>query len=208
MSGKELNFSRGFLIDQKAGLEEQEKIRNFISKLIKFQRKKRIGFKLTGPSRIAYLNSIFPDALFVEIVREPLANIRSLLKVHFWKEKGMNQLWWTGAYSEAEIEMAEQLKDKPELLTAIQYRKIRDITNEEVRKYGVKHLQIKYEDFVEDPRREIDKILSFTGLSQNPKIDNYLKINKIYNQNSAINNFFNEQQQSELKEILKDYINY
>lgn len=206
ITGKDIDFSRGFLIDQKASKEKAEEIRSFFSKIVKFQGRKRIGFKITGPSRISYLKSIFPDALFVEVTREPFANIRSLLKVHFWKEKGMHQLWWTGAYSEQEMKQAEDLKNNPVLLTAMQYKKVRDVTNEELTSLDVRHLKIRYEDFLANPKEKINEILLFTGLKPSKMINKYLQKNQIFDQNRDSKLFFNENEIVALNEILRDYI--
>lgn len=202
--GNEIDFSRDFLINQTASKERKEYIRNFFEKLVKYQKRKRLGFKITGPSRIEYLNSIFPDAIFIEVVREPLANIRSLLKVDFWQGKGTKQLWWKGAYTDDELKEIEKLTDFPELITAVQYKKVREITNSEVQKFGVKHLQVSYDDFVANPNKEIDRIISFANLKPSKAINSYLKNNKIHDRNTDINNFFNSEQLLKIREILKN----
>ena len=97
ITGKRINFSRGFLLNEKAAPEEAEKIRSAFTKLINYQRKERLAFKITGPSRIGYLHSVFPDAIFINIVRDAVPTIKSWLNVDFWQDKGKNQLWWVGA---------------------------------------------------------------------------------------------------------------
>lgn len=90
-----INFGRGFLLDTKASPENADYIREFFSKIVRKQGKKRLAIKITGPSRIGYLASIFPDAQFVYIRRNPIPTISSLLKVPFWKSLGYNRLWWS-----------------------------------------------------------------------------------------------------------------
>jgi len=48
--------------------------------------RKRYRFlaKITGWPRILYLSEIFPEALFVEVTRNPCAVANSLLEVYFW----------------------------------------------------------------------------------------------------------------------------
>lgn len=111
-------------MNEHAPADEKKYIRGIFEKMIKHQKRKRLSFKITGPGRIGYLHSIFPDAIFIEITREPFANIRSLLKVPFWKDRGMHQLWWRGAYSEQEQQQAVDWEDKPALLTALQYKNV------------------------------------------------------------------------------------
>jgi hypothetical protein len=186
ITGPRIDFSRGFLINDRATAEEARKIRSIFDKLLNYQCRSRLAFKITGPSRIGYLQSIFPDALFVNIVREPLPTIKSWLNVDFWQDKGKNQLWWKGAYSLEEEAWALKNSDKPELLAAMQYKKLMDITAMEIEQHKAKCLTVHYEEFVSHPFRVINEILNFVGLSQSSFIDKFLQRNKIYNQNREI----------------------
>ena len=183
ISGPRIDFSRGFLIRQKATAEEAANIRSVFTKLVSFQGRNRLSFKITGPSRICYLQSIFPDAVFINIVREPLPTIQSWLKVDFWQDKGKHQLWWTGAYTKEEEVWAAANADKPELLAAMQYRKLMDVTAAEIEECRAECLTVHYEDFVQDPVAIIDRILDFSGLRRSSLVYDYLQRNKIYNQN-------------------------
>lgn len=175
--------------------------------MIKWQKRKRLAFKITGPSRIGYLTSIFPDALFVEITREPFSNIRSLLKVPFWEERGMHQLWWRGAYTEEEQRQAIQWRDRPALITALQYKKVRDMTIMEANRSNVKFLSIAFEDFVKRPYDTIDNILSFVELNKSKAVDKYMKRNKIFDRNSNAKQYFDQHDIEKMEEILGEYCN-
>jgi hypothetical protein len=183
LTGPQINFSRGFLINDTATPEEAKKIRTAFSKLVSYQLKQRLAFKITGPSRIGYLKSIFPDAIFINVVREPLPTINSWLNVEFWQEKGKHQLWWTGAYTKEEEEWAKQNAGKPELLAAMQYKKLMDVTAMEIERHNADCLRVDYEDFVANPVSVIESITNFAGLSKSQLVDEYLQHNKIYNQN-------------------------
>lgn len=185
ITGKRIDFSRGFLLNEKATPEECERIRTAFSRLVHYQGRQRLAFKITGPSRIGYLTSIFPDAVFINIVRDAVPTIKSWLNVDFWQDKGKHQLWWEGAYSKEEEAWAKQNSDQPELLGALQYKKLMDVTNEEIRTYKVKCLTVRYEDFVQDPATEIHRIMDFADLNLSAAVENYLSKLKIYNQNAA-----------------------
>ena len=203
LTGPDIDFSRGFLLDKKASEKEAKKIRTTFSKLVAYQFKKRLSFKITGPSRIGYLTSIFPDAIFVNIVRDPLPTINSWLNVDFWQDKGKTQLWWTGAYTQREEEWATKNTDKPELLAAMQYRKLMDITAAEIQQYKVPCLEVRYENFVEDPTAVINKILDFAGLKKSKNVDAYLSATKIYNQNKKAGRQADKVEPTDLDLILK-----
>lgn len=185
ITGPRIDFSRGFLINEEATPEEAKRIRKISSKLVSYQSKERLAFKITGPSRMGYLQSIFPDALFINIVRDPLPTINSWLNVDFWQDKGKHQLWWKGAYTKKEEEWAAKNSSKPELLAAMQYRKLMDVTQMEINKNKKNCLAVRYEDFVKRPVDAINNILDFAGLTKSQQIYNYLQRNKIYNQNEA-----------------------
>jgi hypothetical protein len=206
ITGPEINFSRNFLLNQKATSRDKERIRKIFEKLVTYQNRKRLAFKITGPGRVSYLHSIFPDAIFIQINREPWANIRSLLKVPFWKERGMHQLWWQGAYSDLERQRAMDLKDRPALLTAMQYCKIRKKTVEEAEKNNVILHSFSYEDFIRNPKDVLSQILSITNLSNSPFIDKYLIRNKIFNRNISSSDFFSNEDELIMREMLKDYL--
>ena len=183
ITGNRIDFSRGFLLNEKASREDVKMIRDFFSKIVEYQGRSRLSFKITGPSRIGYLTSIFPDAIFINIVRDPFYTIQSWLKVDFWQDKGAHQLWWLGAYTKEEEAWANANAQHPFLLAALQYKKIQEITNTEIIQYQVPCMTVAYEDFVELPEKIIRDILSFSDLPPSIQIDNYLKENKIYNQN-------------------------
>jgi omega-hydroxy-beta-dihydromenaquinone-9 sulfotransferase len=211
LTGPRIDFSRGFLIHDRANTDEAKKIRSAFRKLVMYQFKRRLAFKITGPSRIGYLQSIFPDAVFINIVRDPLPTINSWLNVDFWQDKGKNQLWWKGAYTLAEEAWAIKNSDKPELLAALQYKKLMDVTAMEIEQHNAKCLAVRYEAFVANPSTVIHTILDFAGLTQSPCVDKYLQRNKIYNQNREIeknNHRSNKYESSHLEMILNGEYTY
>jgi len=174
ITGKRIDFSRGFLMNEKAMPDEINRIRSFLNKQVKYQRKKRLIMKFTGPARLEYLTSIFPDALIVNVVREPVATVRSWLEVGFWQRMGIDKLWWRGAYTPEEIAYAETIKDQPALITALQYKKLMETTQHEIDKLGLNVYECRYEDFVKDPKTFIYKMMEFMQLPPSKKVDAYL----------------------------------
>lgn len=208
ITGEQINFSRSFLLDDRASKNDSENIRAVFEKLVALQNRKRLAFKITGPSRIGYLTSIFPDAIFINITREPLPTIDSWLKVDFWQDKGKNQLWWTGAYTDEEITWAKENADKPSLLAALQYKKINDVTRDEIERFKVPCLTIRYEDFVEDAEQCIESIMRFTQLKPSVAIKRYLQQNKIYNQNKKAISGYSDEELVQINNILEGSFNY
>jgi hypothetical protein len=179
----EIDFSRGFLLDQVANEEEQRRIRSTIARLVSWQGKQRFAMKLTGPGRIGYLQSIFPDARFVNVIRDPVATVRSLLAVPFWKDLGMHRLWWTGAYSNAELNKFEAIRDDPVAATAFQLAKVLKTTQQEALRCGANLLTVHYEQFVENPSQAVQQICAFLDLSVSDNLQRKLAQTTVHDRN-------------------------
>lgn len=208
ITGPRIDFSRGFLLGEKATQEERKKIRWHLAKQVKYQGRKRLIMKFTGPARLEYLTSIFPDAIFVSIAREPIATVRSWLEVGFWQTKGINRLWWIGAYTPEEEAEAEKLKDDPALITAFQYKKLMETTEMEAKKLGVPLLETRYEEFVKDPHALIKKVMEFAELPPSKNVDRYIEEMVVSNRNvrSSKKTVFSDETKQRILEIVSPYV--
>jgi hypothetical protein len=182
VTGERIDFSRSFLLNEKATEEEREKIRTFFAKIVKFQNRKRLAIKITGPARMEYLMSIFPDAQFIDIRREPVAIIRSWMEI-YWNEQITNQLWWQGAYTEAELKKANELSSNKFLFAAFQYKKLMETTEQEIEKMHPDIYTAYYEDFVKDPKAFINKMMEFLHLEPSKLVDKFMNKLSIANRN-------------------------
>lgn len=199
LTGGEVDFSRSFLLKESLSEERVTFIREYFNAMVTFQNRKRLLFKITGPSRITFLLKIFPDAMFINLRRNTIPTISSFLKVDFWKTRGINKLWWTGVYDKKEQEWALKNSENGALLTAFQLNKIDRVTEIERKSLQPKFLEVKYEDFVADPENELKRIIDFTNLSSFD-YQKHLKKVKIYDRNKKDTDYFNE---DELKMIYK-----
>jgi hypothetical protein len=182
VTGERIDFSRNFLLNEKATDEEREKIRTFFAKIVKYQDRKRLAIKITGPARMEYLMSIFPDAQFVNIMRDPVATVRSWMEI-YWNEQITNQLWWQGAYSEAELKKANELSSNKFLFAAFQYKKLMETTEQEIEKMHPDIYTAYYEDFVKDPKAFISKMMEFLHLKPSKLVDKFMNKLSIGNRN-------------------------
>ena len=198
----DLDFSREFLTEEHLSEERIDFIRSYFNKMVVFQNKKRLTFKITGPSRISYLLQIFPDAIFINLRRKLIPTINSFLKVDFWESRGANQLWWSGVYDKDEKKWAKKNLNNPSLLTAFQLKKIIQITDMEVNKFQPRYLEVHYEDFVADPVKELKRIINFTELPPF-EITNHLKSIKIHNRNKKDSDYFKQDELENIYEIIK-----
>jgi hypothetical protein len=183
LSRDEIDFSRGFLLGDVATTDEKKKIRAAFANLVKAQGRKRLALKTTGPGRIGYLQSIFPDAIFINVIRDPAATVRSLLNVPFWKDLGMHRLWWTGAYSETEKKYYQTIRHDAKLSTGFQLEKILCTTQLEAEQCKANVVTIHYEDFVANPSVSVKQILSISGLPSSKWINRKLETTPVQNRN-------------------------
>ena len=206
ITGPRIDFSRGFLLDTKATDTERTYIRRFFAKMVKYQKRKRLAFKITGPSRMEYMMSIFPDAVFVNVQREPLGTVRSWLEVNFWQDKGKTQLWWTGAYSPEEEATAEKLATEPALITAFQYKKLSETTAYETEKMKPEIYEVHYEDFIKNPKAFIHDLMQKLHLKPSELVEDYMARVPIRNTKNSEErkSYFTDEQKRKILEIVGD----
>jgi hypothetical protein len=185
LTRKEINFSRGFLLKEIALDYEKEHIRSTFSSLISSQKRKKLAIKITGPGRISYLKSIFPDAIFINIVRDIDRTVNSFLNVPFWKDLGMNKIWWTGAYSNSDIEFYKTIQHDPKESTEFQIRKIINTTKKEAEQCNARMITIQYEDFIKNPSDVVNLILNFADLPRSSQVSHKLNHSAVHNRNTG-----------------------
>ena len=165
-------FEWNYLLNQFASESEKHRIRSIISKVLLLQNKKRFFAKLTGPPRMNFLNSIFPDAFFVHVIRDPRANVSSLLRVPFWKEGGgFQNPWWQNGLSQDLIEEWKSSQRSSVALGAIQWKNIIKIAWQEKNRIGSnKYVEIHYEDFVKNPYGALKDIFAKVELPDSNRV--------------------------------------
>lgn len=155
-------FSNTFLKGVKATEAEAEKIKSYVQQIISFQKKCRFSTKLTGPPRIEYLASIFKEAYFINIIRDPRAVVASLKNVEFWINSP-NKPFWKDAFSEHHYELWNTYNKCDTSLAALECLAIFEQTKKEAE--HAKVLNIKYECFADEPISQLTKIYKFTNLN-------------------------------------------
>ncbi len=169
-------FLEEYLIDVTATRDECRRVQKAVHWVLRLQGKSRFVGKITGPSRIGYIRSIFPDAFFIHIIRDGRAVVNSLLNVNFWKAgSGLDRPWWAGGSPDGWKEEWENFGRSPIALAAIQWRTVLEVAQREREQLAPDHYwEIRYEDFVADPRDVTDRFLAKCGLSPSRCISEYV----------------------------------
>ena len=159
------NFSVDFLLNEKASNAEIARVCKFIARTLYYQNKSRFVTKLTGPGRIRYLKSIFPEAKFIHVIRDGRAVIGSLMKVDFWRAKGgYDAPFWSNGITNDDL--APWITNKhPAILAAIQWKKIvSTIRQDSSELNNDQYIEMRYEDFITDPDAETKRLYKYSGL--------------------------------------------
>lgn len=198
-------FRRDFLKGTRATPEERERVKRAVRGALRWQGKPRFAAKITGPPRIEYLHSLFPDARFVHIVRQPAAVIGSWLKVDFWKHRGgYERPMWDNGLPDGWERRWEHYGRHPVALAAMQYRAILDACRtERALLEPHQYLELAYEDFVSDPVEQMLRLLAFCSLGRSSRLLEHVGIPGRYvDMNRKHQSGFSADERRMMREIL------
>jgi hypothetical protein len=175
-----------YLIDQTAAPAERARLVHAVHTVLRYQAKQRFFTKFTGPPRIGYLQSLFPEAYFVHVVRDPRATVSSLLKVGFWRRQGgLERPWWRDGLTVDDLRRWEDADRTPAALAAVQWNRIVAVARRErVLPAPERYLEVRYEDFTAAPHDVLDAVCDRLALPASPSAHKYLdSIGKLTNMN-------------------------
>lgn len=164
-------FDRSFLLGETASDAEKHRLQKAMESTRRYQGRRQITAKLTGPGRIGYLNSVWPNVFVIHVIRDGLDVVRSLLGVNFWvRNGGLDELWWHGSGLEDLYDQWLSDSKDPAVLAAMQWRAIIEATRREAAEHlGQRYQEVRYEDFLREPQKCIKQLYDAVGLASNAK---------------------------------------
>lgn len=170
-------------------------------------RRSRLLIKLTGWSRIGFLNEVFPDAQFVHIVRDGRAVASSLLHINAWQWRG-----WYGPYSwrygplSEEDQTAWDASGRSFVALAGLQWKIHTRAVEAARQAldPARFLEIKYEQFCEQPGDTCRRVIQFGGLEPSPEFERHVAAARITDMSDRWRRDLSPEQQALLTGLLRN----
>lgn len=202
-----------FLFDFMLGLEATERERRAVERLVgkvtRYQGKQRFAAKLTGPARIEYLSSIFPDALFIHVIRDGRAVVRSLMNVEFWRDSWqMSRPAWENGLSDEQLERWRSSGRSSLALAALQWVAVIERARDEASAIAPqRYAEVRYEDFVTDPKQTIAAAIEFLGLQPSAQVDAYLRERvSLRNMNYQWRESFSDAEVGALGEIMGEWL--
>ena len=187
--------------------EAKTRITETISQLILEKKKKRFLSKYPRNAvRIRYLNKIFPNAIFINIVRDGRAVVASMIR----RAKKQN-----GNYFGIPLKHGNQWKFDLLERHARQWVNVLEEINQAKNYLGKEQFfELKYEDFVLDPKTWLKKIFYFCNLQQQNVFQNPIKrvlgkrkieiiTEKLPARNELWKQEFNEEEIKKLSKLMK-----
>lgn len=163
----------------------------------------RLLIKITGWPRIAYLNEIFEDARFVHLIRDGRAVASSLLHVDFWRGWRGPQGWRAGLLSLEDQAIWESYDRSFVALAGLEWRiQIRAMDAARRAVDPTRFLEIRYEDFCEQPRNTFQRVFEFAELPFSEEVAAQVAATPIWNANDRWRDRLTPAQQRILDEVL------
>ncbi|MBV5273912.1 MAG: sulfotransferase [Lamprocystis purpurea] len=117
--------------------------------------------------RIGFLQSIFPEAKFVHLVRDGRGVAYSLLRVNWWAD---HILFWSGM---TPSQMLAQGEDAIDLAARNWVEEMKYIEQGLAGVAATKVCELRYEDFLAHPHAQLDSLLRFMGVE--PSTDTHYR---------------------------------
>jgi omega-hydroxy-beta-dihydromenaquinone-9 sulfotransferase len=149
------------------------------------QRKPRFITEYSGWSRIRFVKRIFPDALFVHIVRDGRAVAHSFTNIDWWDGWAGVHRWRIGMPGGDVLEKLARYQHSFLAIAAVYWKIL--VSNIAVRGAELSEsefLLVRYEDLVAEPEKEARRVIEFVGLDAgDPRFQRHLGTVKIVDAN-------------------------
>ncbi|MBD3179994.1 MAG: sulfotransferase [Candidatus Latescibacteria bacterium] len=171
-------------------------------------RRKRLVVKLTGWPRIGYFRGIFPDAIFIHIIRDGRAVANSLLNVGWWQGWTGPENWGFGPLAGRYREQWEEHGRSFVALAGIEWKLLMDSFREaSARLDSSEYLELRYEEICASPVESFRKAADFCGLSFPGSFEAEIRNQPAFeNRNFKWRRQLTEEQQGILSRVLSSHL--
>ena len=138
-----------------------------LTEVMRHQKKSRFLVKVTGWSRIAYFNEIFPDAVFIFLNREHRAVVSSWVQAG-WLDvtSGLDSAAWQWGEVPAEYrQLWEELGANPLLSAAVKIQLDLDDIRRSLPMVEGRYYRLQYEDLITEPQKYLREMLAFCDIA-------------------------------------------
>jgi hypothetical protein len=146
--------------------------------------------------RIRYLKELFPDAVFIHVLRDPRATAASLVRVPWWRDM---PLWWADHQTPRQL---TALGETDPILAAKHWRFVIQRLLADSEALPPKHyLQVRYEEFIAAPSNVLAQILSFCELPWSDSVVKASTDRPLINKNTKFRDQFTPSELAVMTEI-------
>lgn len=176
---------------------------------LKYKGKERHIMKTTGWSRIGFLKEIFPDAKFIHVVRDGRAVSNSLLNISFWRGYQGPDHWRWGTLKPEYNNMWLNYDQSFVALAGLQWNIILDSVNNAKESINMSDfLEIKYEEFCDNPVEIFKEVMNFSELTWSPKFERDISSYKLKSNNFKWKSDLSLEQQNILMDVTQKYLQH
>lgn len=145
-------------------------VRRATAQVLRYQGRSRLLVKVTGWSRIAYFDRIYPDARFVSLRRDPRSVVSSWIKAGWLDVTSPpdSERWQWGEVPAQLYDLWRELGGGPVLSVALKIRLDLDDIDANMALFPDRCHEVWYEDLITQPQRTAREICEFAGLEWTP----------------------------------------
>lgn len=167
-------------------------------------RRPRLLCKITGWPRIGFLHAVFPNARFINVIRDGRAVASSSLRVHFWNGWAGPDNWGWGPLSADQSERFRAYGCSFAALAGLQWEILMDAY--EAAKRSVpddRIMEIRYEELCADPSNVVRAACEFAQLDFAPSLQRHIGNFSLHSQNDKWKQGLSPAQQSTLNDCIR-----
>ncbi len=157
-------------------------VRRATAEVLRFQRRRRLLVKVTGWSRIAYFDRVFPDARFVSLRRDPRSVVSSWIKAGWLDVTSPpeSDAWQWGEVRADYLELWHQLGGGPLLSVALKIRLDLDDIAANMALFPDRCMELWYEELITRPEKTLQSVCEFAALEWTPRFADSVRAMEFY----------------------------
>lgn len=156
--------------------------RRTTARILRAQGRRRLLVKVTGWSRIAYFDRIYPDAKFISLRRDPRSVVSSWMKAGWLDVTSPpdSEDWQWGAIPPAYFELWRELGGGPLLTVALKIKLDLDDIAANMALLDTRCREVTYEDLIRHPGETLRAICKFADLEWTPGFEQTIASTAFY----------------------------
>jgi hypothetical protein len=165
----------------------------------------RVLLKITGWPRIRFLNEIFPDALFIHVLRDGRPVAASFMNVPWWWGWRGPHNWRWGMLSDEHQAEWEHHDQSFVALAGIQWKILmRSMEVAQSILPAERFMEVRYEDVCAEPVQFFKRAVEFSGLDWSPRFERHIRGQHLRSENDKWRKDLTPGQQQILESVLRE----